>query len=64
MCVSNASLHQTRRLAEFTRACRLLGRLPTPDILIARKDIDEGRELGRELASRLELPFEEVSAPY
>lgn len=42
----------------------LVGQPPTPDILIARRDIDEGRELGRQLATLVKLPCEEVAAPY
>jgi hypothetical protein len=35
----------------------------TPDILIAREDLDIGRTLGRNLAEALGLPFDERLAP-
>jgi hypothetical protein len=42
----------------------LVGRDPTPDVLIARGERDEGRALGRSLATALALPLEEPSMPY
>ena len=42
----------------------LVGDDATPDILIARAELDEGRALGRDLAAALGLPLEEPSVPY
>jgi hypothetical protein len=42
----------------------LIGKEGTPDILIARTSDDAGRELGRELATALVLPYDEQEAPY
>ena len=42
----------------------LAGKNGTPDILIARTDLDAGRAMGRELAAVLNLPFEETLASY
>jgi len=45
------------------RVC-LVGKLGTPDILIARTAKDAGRTLGNELATMLKLPYQEEFAPY
>jgi hypothetical protein len=42
----------------------LVGNEGTPEILLARSDLDAGRVLGRDLAAALELPFDERLAPY
>ena len=42
----------------------LVGKEGTPEILLARSDLDAGRVLGRNLAAALELPFDERLAPY
>lgn len=42
----------------------LVGKEGTPEILVARTDLDEGRALGRDLAAALNLRFEERPAPY
>jgi hypothetical protein len=42
----------------------LVGKEATPTILVARMPADTGRTLGRELATALKLPLEEVPAPY
>lgn len=42
----------------------LAGRDQTPDILVARDDLDEGRALARDLAAALDLPLDETSVPY
>jgi hypothetical protein len=42
----------------------LVGKEGTPEILLARSDLDAGRVLGRDLAAALELPFDERLAPY
>jgi hypothetical protein len=42
----------------------LAGRDRTPDILVARDDLDEGRALARDLAAALDLPLDETSVPY
>jgi hypothetical protein len=36
----------------------------TPDILLARKDLEEGRAFARDLAAALALPLVETSVPY
>jgi hypothetical protein len=45
------------------RVC-LVGKQGTPDILIARTDLDVGRTLGNELAAALKLPYQEQLVPY
>jgi hypothetical protein len=45
------------------RVC-LVGRVGTPDILIARTERDAGRTLGNDLAAALKLPYDEQIAPY
>lgn len=45
------------------RVC-LVGKLGTPDILIARTDRDAGRTMGSELATALKLPYQEQDFPY
>ena len=45
------------------RVC-LAGRGHTPDILVARTELDAGRSLGNELASALKLPYREQVVPY
>jgi hypothetical protein len=42
----------------------LLGKVGTPDILIARTERDAGRTLGNDLAAALKLPYDEQIAPY
>jgi hypothetical protein len=42
----------------------LVGRGEMTDVLVARADLEEGRVLGRDLATTLALPFEEASVPY
>ena len=42
----------------------LIGQQGTPDILIARTDLDAGRTLGNELAAALKLPYQEQLLPY
>jgi hypothetical protein len=42
----------------------LVGKEGTPEILLARSDLDAGRVLGRDLAAALQLPFDERLAPY
>jgi hypothetical protein len=42
----------------------LVGGDGTPDILVARTSLGEGRTFGRDLAATLALPLEEVSLPY
>jgi hypothetical protein len=42
----------------------LVGKDGTPEILLARSDLDVGRVLGRNLAAALQLPFDERLAPY
>jgi hypothetical protein len=42
----------------------LAGRHPTPDVLVARADLEEGRALGRGLSAALALPLEEPPVPY
>jgi hypothetical protein len=42
----------------------LAGADGTPDILVARTSVDEGRVLGRELAAALALPIEDAPMPY
>ena len=42
----------------------LVGRNPTPDVLVARAVVEEGRMIGRSLATVLALPLEEPSVPY
>jgi hypothetical protein len=41
----------------------LMGNTGTPDILIARAD-ENGRDLARDLATTLRLPFEDAHVPY
>jgi|SRR6266571_6400822 len=43
---------------------RLVGKDDTPDILIARTQRDAGREVGRDFAAVLGLPYEESFPPY
>ena len=45
------------------RVC-LAGKQGTPDILIARTDLDAGRTVGNELAAAMKLPFQEQVLPY
>jgi hypothetical protein len=45
------------------RVC-LVGKNGTPDILIARTQLEAGRTLGNELAAALKLPYEEQIFPY
>jgi hypothetical protein len=45
------------------RVC-LVGRPGTPDILVARTDLDAGRTVGNELATALKLPYQETLVPY
>ena len=42
----------------------LVGKDPTPDVLVARAVVEEGRMMGRSLATVLALPLEEPSVPY
>jgi len=42
----------------------LVGRDGTPDVLVARTNLGEGRAFGRDLAATLGLPIEEVSRVY
>jgi hypothetical protein len=42
----------------------LVGKEGTPDIMIARADLDAGRTLARDLAAALNLRLEERQAPY
>ena len=42
----------------------LVGRNGAPDILVARTENDSGRRLGKELATALDLEYEEQTAPY
>jgi hypothetical protein len=42
----------------------LVGKEGTPEIMVARTDLDAGRTLGRDLAAALNLRFEERLAPY
>jgi hypothetical protein len=42
----------------------LVGNQGTPDILLARTSEDAGRALGRDLATALDLPYQEEHAPY
>ena len=42
----------------------LVGKMGTPDILIARTHLDAGRTLGNELATALKLPYLEKDFPY
>jgi hypothetical protein len=42
----------------------LVGQGGTPDILVARAEVDAGKIMGEELARLLHLPFEEERAPY
>ncbi|MFL5494617.1 MAG: hypothetical protein ACJ8DC_09580 [Gemmatimonadales bacterium] len=42
----------------------LVGRAGAPDILLARTALDAGRALGAELATALQLPYQEQIAPY
>ena len=42
----------------------LVGKETTPTILVGRMGADAGRALGRELATVLNLPLDETSAPY
>jgi len=42
----------------------LIGRDGTPEILVARTRLGEGRAFGRELGALLRLPVEEASLPY
>jgi hypothetical protein len=44
------------------RVC-LMGRNGTPDILIARTELDAGMVLGHELATLLQLPYQEEVVP-
>jgi hypothetical protein len=41
----------------------LVGKAGTPEILVARTDLDAGRTLGRDLAAALNLPYDERLAP-
>jgi hypothetical protein len=41
-----------------------MGRGGTPDVLVARTSLGEGRTFGRDLAATLGLPIEEVSRAY
>ncbi|HEY3012992.1 MAG TPA: hypothetical protein VGJ36_09610 [Gemmatimonadales bacterium] len=43
---------------------RLIGKSGTPDILVARTELDAGRTVGNELAALLNLPYQEQEAPY
>jgi hypothetical protein len=45
------------------RVC-LVGKNGTPDILIARTQLEAGRTLGNELSAALKLPYEEQIFPY
>jgi hypothetical protein len=45
------------------RVC-LVGKMGTPDILIARTHLDAGRTVGNELATALKLPYQEQLVPY
>lgn len=47
----------------YERVC-LVGRVDTPEILIARSELDAGRRLGIELAAALKLPYQEQVVPY
>ena len=42
----------------------LVGKEGTPEILVARTDLDAGSALGRDLAAALNLPLAERPAPY
>ncbi|MEA2712900.1 MAG: hypothetical protein QOK27_861, partial [Gemmatimonadales bacterium] len=42
----------------------LVGKMGTPDILIARTHLDAGRTLGNELSTAMKLPYQEQDFPY
>jgi hypothetical protein len=42
----------------------LIGREGTPDILVARAALDEGRVFAHDLATTLGLPLQHASVPY
>ena len=51
------------QIGPHERVC-LVGKMGTPEILIARTDRDAGRAMGYELATALKIPYQEQVAPY